>query len=383
MSGEGSRDGSTGWVVPPTPDEPVPAIEPSTTAEPSGSLVPAIELVSTRHLLTVAFEHLGRSSLEMRRASFYVGSVVLGTVGPLALASWAIGVAAVERSTARMEALLDGEVGAILAVLGMLATVGLIVAAVESRTIAVAIIGGRVAGRPVSPRRALARSRQSFWRALVAAIIVAVPIGVAQNLVSAVIDPMFGLALEASVATTTLVTAVAGAPFAYVLAGVVLGGVDPLESVWRSVRVFGARKLAAALVVTFETVAALLILFGATSGLDLALRALDALGLGLDAGPGGLALMTAGIVAAVFAFGTLIYTVIAITVAPQAVMFVGLTHATGGLDRVRAGGPDDPEPPGGEGRASHPRFRTFTMPMLAGFVAGAVLVALVVATVTA
>ena len=31
-----------------------------------------------------------------------------------------------------------------------------------------------------------------------------------------------------------------------------------------------------------------------------------------------------------FAFGTLIFTVTAITVAPQVVMFLGLTHATSG-----------------------------------------------------
>ena len=379
MTGQQPTDGSTGWVVPPgdAPSLPVSALPAAGEPPPL-----PIEPVSTRNLLTAAFEHLTRSRVEMRRASFYIGSVVLGTVGPLALASWAIGVAAFERPAARMEALLAGEVGAVLAILGVIATLGLIVAAVESRTLAVAIVGGRVAGRPVSPRRALARSRRSFWRALVAAIIVAIPIGVAQNLVSAVVDPMFGPALEASVATTTLVTAVAGAPFAYVLAGVVLGGVDPLESVRRSVRVFGARKLAAALVVTFETVAALLILLGATSGLDLAIRALDALGLGLGAGPGGLAVMTAGIVAAVFAFGTLIYTVIAITVAPQAVMFVGLTGATGGLDRV-LGGPDDPEAAHGGGRGARPRFRTFPVPMLAAFVAGGLLLAVVVATVTA
>ena len=36
-----------------------------------------------------------------------------------------------------------------------------------------------------------------------------------------------------------------------------------------------------------------------------------------------------------FALGTLLYTVTALTVAPQVVMFVGLTHATVGLDQVR------------------------------------------------
>ena len=57
----------------------------------------------------------------------------------------------------------------------------------------------------------------------------------------------------------------------------------------------------------------------------------------------GLALTTVGIVATIFAAGTLLYTVYAITVAPQVVMFVGLTHATIGLDHVRPGGSHDPD----------------------------------------
>ena len=45
-------------------------------------------------------------------------------------------------------------------------------------------------------------------------------------------------------------------------------------------RVFRARKLAAALVAVFETVAVLLISFGLGTGLDIVLRVFGALGLG-------------------------------------------------------------------------------------------------------
>ena len=41
-------------------------------------------------------------------------------------------------------------------------------------------------------------------------------------------------------------------------------------------------------------------------------------------------------------------------------MFVGLTHATFGLDHVRPGGDRDPTVP----RRGQPRFRRFTRPML-------------------
>ncbi len=345
---------------------------------PAPPVAPVIELASTRRLVGASFDLLGRANDDMRRASFYIGSVVLGTVGPLALATWALNVVAFERTTYEMEALLGGAVGAALAITGVLALIGLIVAGVESRTLAVAMLGGRMAGRPITPRQALARSRRVFWRAVVAAFIVGIPLAIAQAVVGAIVEPMLGEAIEASVVTTLLVTVTVGAPFAYVLAGIVLGDVDPVEAVRRSFRVFRVRKLAAMVVVAFETVALLLVFLGATTGLDVVLRVLGALGLGVESGPAGLALMTGGIVAAVFAFGTLVFTVIGITVAPQVVMFVGLTHATMGLERVRAGGVDDPDAPHRPGR---PRFRTWTRLMLVGFFFGGLLLAVAVAAV--
>ena len=134
----------------------------------------------------------------------------------------------------------------------------------------------------------------------------------------------------------------------------------------RSFRVFRARKAAAALVAVFETAATLLVVVGLSAGLDIAVRIFGALGLGTNSGPAGLVLMTLGIMAGVFALGTLIYTAYAIAVAPQIVMFVGLTRATFGLDHVRPGGDRDPVivPPGRR------RFRWLTIPMLIAFAGG-------------
>lgn len=246
---------------------------------------------------------------------------------------------------------------------------------------AAAVLGGSMAERPISVRSAIARSRQAFWRAIVASIIVTVPVAVSQAIASTIVDALFGLtadaSLQASVISSTLVSAVVGAPFAYVLAGVVLGDVDPFEAVRRSFRVFRARKLAASIVAVFETITALLLLLGLSAGLDVVFRVVDALGLGADSGTGGLAVTIAGVVAIVFAFGTLLFTVMAITIAPQVVMFVGLTHATVGLDRVRAGGPDDPD----IRRPGVPRFRWLTRPMLLGVALGALGLGLAVTTV--
>ena len=177
---------------------------------------------------------------------------------------------------------------------------------------------------------------------------------------------MVGKQTDLSVVSSTLAAALAGAPLAYVLSGIVLGDVSPFEATRRSFRVFRARKLAAALVAVFETAATLLVIVGLSAGLDIAVRIFEALGLGTSSGPAGLALMTLGIMAGVFALGTLIYTAYAIAVAPQIVMFVGLTRATLGLDHVRPGGDRDPAMT----RPGRRRFRWLTIGMLAAFVGG-------------
>ena len=145
-----------------------------------------------------------------------------------------------------------------------------------------------------------------------------------------------------------------------------LGDVHPFEATRRSFRVFRARKLAAALVAVFQTIAFLLVLLGLGAGLDVALRIFDALGLGADSGPAGLILVVVGIAIGVFALGTLIYTALAIALAPQIVMFVGLTRATFGLDHVRPGGDRDPLVV----RPGKRPFRWLTRPMLAGISTG-------------
>ena len=109
-------------------------------------------------------------------------------------------------------------------------------------------------------------------------------------------------------------------------------------------------------------------LLGLGAGLDLALRVFDALGLGPDSGPAGLTLVVIGIGIGVFALGTLIYTALAISMAPQMVMFIGLTRATFGLDHVRPGGDHDPAAL----RPGRRPFRWLTRPMLAGFATGVI-----------
>lgn len=358
----------------PTPEaapapEHEPAPEPASSVGPETLVVaiPAPSVESTRRLLGASFDLLTRASDDMRRASFYIGLVVLGTVGPFALASFGLEVVSVHKTSDELADLFDSGFGAWYGLLGSIAGLGLIVAAVESRTMASAILGGHLARHPITVREALARSRMVFWWAIVASIIVGVPVSIAQSVVQGWLEVLLGAQADISLVSSTIVAGIVGAPLAYLLTGMVLGGVGLLEATRRSFRVFRARKLAAALVVVFETVAVLLVVLGLGAGLDIALRVFEALGLGSDSGPAGLTLIALGVVVGVFALGTLIYTALAISVAPQVVMFVGLTRATFGLDRVRPGGDRDPTVPRPGGR-----FRWLTIPMRIGFIAGGI-----------
>ena len=223
-----------------------------------GSIVPSPPMLKappTRRLIGACFDLLSRSTDEMRRASFYIGAVVSGTAGAYALAAWGGEVVSVHRTVAEMEAAMTGALGGWLGLLGLVALVGLLVANVESRAMAAAVLGGRAAGHPLSVRSALARSRATFWRVIIASIIAAIPLGLVQGVVLVVLAAAAPTASGLSLAVTVLVAALAGAPFAYLLCGVVLGDVDPFEATKRSFRVFRARKAAAILVALFESIA--------------------------------------------------------------------------------------------------------------------------------
>jgi hypothetical protein len=364
---EGSDPDSPDRPTRPEPGPP-PTTEPAPTSDDATAPtvpVPAVE--STRRLLGASFDLLTGASDDMRQASFYIGIVVLCAVGPIALASWAVEVAAVQMTTPELRTILAGTADGPLALLGILAGFGVIVATVESRAMAATILGGRVAGRPVSVKAALARSRMVFWRVIIASLIVGIPVLIVQRAIQSAFDATLGPAIDLSIVTSTLTAAIVGAPLAYLLSGVVLGDVDPIEATRRSFRVFRARPAAAVLVAVFETIAILLVVVGLGAGLDIALRVFDALGLGPDSGPAGLAVVALGVLAGVFALGTLIYTAFAISIAPQVVMFIGLTRASFGLDHVRSGGDHDPA----MRRPGQRRFRWLTIPMLIGTAVGA------------
>jgi len=170
-------------IAAPEPLIPTPAPEPEVVLPPA----PAVQ--STRRLLGASFDLLSRSTADMRRASFYIGAIVLGTVGPFALAILAFDVAS-PNGLEGFNRLARTSAGGWFALLAIVAVAGLVVASVESRNMAAAILGGRYAGRPVSVAAALARSRMAFWRAIAASIIVGIPVSFASNIVDGVVSAL-------------------------------------------------------------------------------------------------------------------------------------------------------------------------------------------------
>ena len=76
--------------------------------------------------------------------------------------------------------MLASGLGGWYGILGTIAGLGLLVAAVESEAIAASILGGRLSGRPVTTHAALGRSRMVFWRVILGSVIVSIPTGIAQ-----------------------------------------------------------------------------------------------------------------------------------------------------------------------------------------------------------
>ena len=97
---------------------------------------PAVE--SNRRLIGASFDLLTRTSDDMRRASFYIGAVVLATLGPLAVATFALEVVSIHTTRTEMGQLLEDGAGVWYGLLATLAGIGVIVAGIESQAMATA-----------------------------------------------------------------------------------------------------------------------------------------------------------------------------------------------------------------------------------------------------
>ncbi len=344
-----SSDGSVAPLDGEVPATPLDGDGPATAAAPPAAVSPFAGLSpSPGRVVSVAFDVLTQASGDLRRASFYVGLMVLLLATPLAFLLWRLALEPL--------ALVDPDVGGWYALLAIIGLGGIVLATIESRAVAASLLAARLANRTVDLQAAVQRSRTVFWKLLGALALTNVPLFLVQSFVEDRTEELFGGVSEPSVIGAAIVTAVLFSPLAYVVSGVVLGDVGPWTAVGRSVRVFLARKRTGVVVALFEFGAQLLTAFGLVAGLDLILRGVDAVG--LSAGDEVGAAFVAGlIVILIFAAGSLLFTVAAIAIAPQVVAFVGLTHAAPGLARI-----------GGEGHT----FRWLTRPLVAVMIVAAV-----------
>jgi hypothetical protein len=349
------------------------AQEAATEPEPAPSPFAALS-TQARSVLGASLDLATRSAADLRAASLYIGLLVLGTAGPFALLLWGTTEVEYFRTSPPPSDQADN-LETWLGITGFLAVVGFIVAAIESRGVATALLAARLQQRPLSVRDAVRRSRLVFWRLIGVTIVVQGPLLILQTIVGDRLAEAFRGQSEVSEVTATLITAVIGTPFAYATAGIVLGDVGPVESAKRSIRLFSAARRSALVVSIIGVVAQFITLAGLLAAIDLLARVFEALGLGPDSGTIGIAVITVIVIAAVFALGSLTFTVGALALAPEVVMFTALTHAAPGLDTVRP--PAEPLYPG---HAWPPPFRWITRPLLATMAMGGVALALGLAT---
>jgi hypothetical protein len=287
--------------------------------------------LGTRRLVGHALDLLTRPDSGLRAASFYIGFIVLLTVGPVVM----LGALAVTLEAPLFEPGVDSPLGMPIAVATLLAIAGYLVAGVESRALATAVIGGRAEGRPLRLRESIAIARRRFWSLFGANVVV----GLTAGLLTFAIQVPLGLALgnvEAiNYGLSLVVGTVVAAPFAYVPAGIVLGEVGAFEAISRSFRLARTRPRLALVVALFSILSQFIVLFGISIGGDVVLRVIDGTGIG-ESFPAALAIPVAATLT--FAFGTLLFLVEAITAAPAVYAFTALTHYTHGLQ----GGRDAP-----------------------------------------
>ena len=360
------------------------------SGDPAGSVVPpgapsesqeapawarAYELPTAAKVVGAGLHLAATSSAAIRRASIYIGLLALGAFGPTAVLML-VGIGRLLGDPAMVEALAVDPVGVFqehpeivepLLVIYFLVMVGLLLLvtiSIDAQGIAIALLGGIAADRPLRLQEAVVRARQVFWRLAGAGFLV----GLASALVALAVSIPFlrpfdtntGISFIASMVGALVVT-----PFAFAATGVVLGDVGTIESLQRSMALFRARPSIAFVVVLFTLVTSAIQSFALGAGLDVAVRVAEFLGLGLDGGGVALVLPAILILALITAFGSLTFTVAAIVAAPQVAAFLGLTFYSAGLDRARIA----------EGGARPRGFRWVTLPMVA-FMAGLAILAI-------
>jgi hypothetical protein len=331
-------------------DLPLEAYTPPSVVVPARpALTRTYELPTARRVVSAGLQLALASTVPIRGASIYIGLLFLGAFGP-AVILFLVALArllndpesaALLNGSNPFEALDNPALASPTLLIAVVATIGaflFIAISIDARAIAIAILGGASAERPISLPEAIARARQTFWRLLGATVL----IGIASSVISLVVAWPFLRPFDSNQGVNfiaSMIATLALSPFAYASAGIVLGDVDAVESLRRSVRLFRAKPRIGLVVTLFTLVSAAIQTFALGAGLDVATRVADFFH--IAEGPASLILPGILVLAFIVAFGSLTFTIAAIVVAPQVAAFLGLTFYAGGLDRARlqAGAP--------------------------------------------
>lgn len=337
--GEDAIRGAAAWPSPPeaAPERPL-GDRPEPPIAPDAAMR---SLPGARSLVAAGFELLRLSQRDLTRASLYIGLLTLLTVGPAVVLLIYFVTQEPDLFTdflafAGSEAPSEPPTSLVLVVLAFFVAVPAFVAiSIEAELMAVGILAGRRVGRAVSMEEALRRSRQAFWRIVVASLL----IGAASTAILLGLGEVLSPSIMASSELNTFFSVVLGIafglPFAYLTTGIVLGDAGPVQTLARSIRLARARPLLALVIAAFTTLVSVINTFALAAGGDTLLRIADFLHLDFQSGPLLTVLSVLVILAGVVAIGSLIFTISAVTTAPQVVAFLGLTHFSGGLDLAR------------------------------------------------
>jgi hypothetical protein len=315
------------WQLPPEPSQPEPFRVPQEA--PPG----AFEIVGRGIDLNVAL------SGEVRRASIYVGVLYLLVLAPILAI---VGVASIR--SGGFDWILEGITtgGGFLQVLGVAGSLTFMFAAfcagaisLDTQLIALALTGGRAAGRSLALRDVIGFARRRFWRLVGASIVVGLILIVPSLIVQTVIGSGPG---EGRILLVTLIDLLLSAPFGYVGAAIILGGLGPLRAIGGSWRIARRRWRLALVVGLVNTAVSYLAGFALGTGADILVRVATALGLDRAAGVGQVAGILVIAVFAIIAIGSLTVAVSSLSVAPQVIAWIRLGGPTSGL------GPAVPDP---------------------------------------
>lgn len=296
---------------------------------------------SVGEAVSATFDLLVASSRQIRGASLYVGLVTLALLGPATL----LALALIRTEGGLDEALLvfvrqrafdpnyEPGLANVFGLTVFTAGLGGFALLFDLQIVTMAVLGGVAVGRRIGLRDGLRLARQAFWPVLAAAILVGIAREAIDRVISAVAAPTSQAALDAMVIAQLVGETIVLAPFAYYLAGIVIGGVGPLETLRRSVRIARTRWRLAFLVAATGTVVSIVQAFALGAGLDLAVRVASAVGLRLDGSAATAAVTSVVVLGGLVALGSLVATVTAMIVAPQVVVFLRMTGYSSGLAR--------------------------------------------------